>query len=127
VPGVTEVTLGRLAFKIGEAFSADNPIAAFLGSLSTALNGPLLTHRRLVGGDDLEPGLHDLGAAAHQFLLPMSISDVREPPRVDPTRPQGRGRRLFVGTFARRRRHREDSLASARHVGGGPFSRTNAA
>ncbi len=78
VPAMSEVTSGRLVFKIGEAFPADNPVAVFLVSLSTALNDLLFTNRRLVGGDDTEPGLHEVGAAEHQFLLRSSISHVWE-------------------------------------------------
>lgn len=75
---MSEVASVRLVFKIGEAFPADKPVAVFLVSLSTALNDLLLTNRRLVGGDDIQPGLNDIGAAEQQFLLRSSISHVWE-------------------------------------------------
>lgn len=72
------LTSGRLVFKIGEVFPADDPVAVFLVALSTALNDLLFASRLLVGGDNEEPSVREPSDVEQQFLLRLSIGFVYE-------------------------------------------------
>src|SRR5437764_14274456 len=60
-------TSGRLVFKMGDAFPADDAVAVFLASLSTALNDLLTTTRWILGGDTEQPNRRQVTNVEQQY------------------------------------------------------------
>ena len=71
-------TSGRLVFKMGDAFPADNPVAVFLTSMSTALNDLLTTTKWILGGDTEQPNRRQVTDVEQQYLLRLSFAQLFE-------------------------------------------------
>jgi hypothetical protein len=68
----------RIAFNMGRAFPADDPVADFVVAASLAWNDLLLVNMRLVGGDEDGPDKYEVSAAEVRYLVRVATAHLHE-------------------------------------------------
>lgn len=73
-----EPTSGRLVFRIGQAFPADDPVSVFLVAMSTAWNDLMTVSKWLTGGDYDAPNQSEVSDVEQHYLLRLTIAQLHE-------------------------------------------------
>lgn len=69
---------GRLVFRIGDAFPADDRLAMFIVAMATALNDLITSARWLVGGKRDRPSHSKISDVERLYLLRLGIAQLHE-------------------------------------------------